>query len=67
MGHARGTKSQNEERKNQEERERPPEEKNGPPTGSLTLMSLTVTANKLANLPICQFALLRCYGMIIDL
>ena len=44
--------NENEERKNQEERERP--QKNGPPTGSLILVSLcgvTVTANKLANLP----------------
>ena len=47
---------ENEERKNQEERERPPQkQKHGPPTGSLILMSpcgVTVTANKLANLPI---------------
>ena len=35
----------------------PPKTKHGPPTGSLILVSfcgVTVTANKLANLPICD-------------
>ena len=46
--------NENEERKNQLESKTPPN-KHGPPTGGLTLMSfcgVTVTANKLANLPI---------------